>query len=151
MKPLFMENTKIDPTRTAGEVTSELVRAGAISINTEYKAGKVCGLRWIMRVAGNDTLFDMPVRVDPIYQLLKKRSAGNSQFDAAKTMLKAERIAWRQLLRWVQAQNAMIETNMVQAAEVYLPYMVVHASGQTLFQKLSDSQFKMLPAPEQAT
>ena len=41
----------------------------------------------------------------------------------------------------------MIETGMVQAAEVYLPYMVVHASGQTLFQRMTASQFKLLAAP----
>jgi hypothetical protein len=77
----------------------------------------------------------MPVRVEPILKILGNRE-------------QAERVAWRQLLRWVQAQNAMIETGMVQAVEVYLPYMVIHASGQTLFQRMNDSQFKMLPAPE---
>ena len=143
-RTLFMELTEIDPTKTAGEITSELVRSGATSINTDYKDGRVSGLRWIMRVSGQDVLFDMPVRVEPVFQIFKERSAGDWRFDEAKTRAKAERVAWRQLLRWVQAQNAMIATGMVQAAEVYLPYMVVHSSGQTLFARMADSQFKML-------
>ena len=88
-----------------------------------------------MKVNGSDVLFDMPVRIEPIAKLIRDRA-------------QAERVAWRQLLRWVQAQNAMIETGMVQAVEVYLPYVVVHSSGQTLFQRMNESQFKMLPAPE---
>lgn len=132
---LYMGTTQIDVTKTAGEITAELVKAGATSINTDYKGGKVCGLRWVMRVDGNDVLFDMPVRVDPVAKIIRDRN-------------QAERVAWRQLLRWVQAQNAMINCGMVQAVEVYLPYVVVHSSGQTLFQRMNESQFKMLPAPE---
>lgn len=133
---LYMGTTKIDATKTAGEITSELVKAGATSINTDYRGGKICGLRWVMRVNGSDVLFDMPVRVEPISKLIRDRD-------------QAERVAWRQLLRWVQAQNAMITTGMVQAVEVYLPYVVVHPSGQTLFQRMNESQFKMLPAGTQ--
>jgi|SRR5579862_635226 len=147
---LFMESTEIDPARTAGEIVSELVRNGATSINTDYKDGQVCGLRWIMKVNGIDVLFDMPVRIDPVMAIFKKRAEDGyrslTQADEIRMRGKAERVAWRQLLRWVQAQNAMIETGMVQAAEVYMPYMVVHASGQTLFQHMSGSQFKMLTA-----
>ena len=148
-KTLFMETTVIDPARSAGEITAELVAAGATSINTDYKDNKVCGLRWIMKANGVDVLFDMPVRVTPVFKVLNGRRA--SQWDrtqkAASDLLQAERVAWRQLLRWVQAQNAMIDAGMVQPAEVYLPYMVVHASGRTLFQQMSESQFKMLGAP----
>ncbi len=58
---------------------------------------------------------------------------------------RAERIAWRQLLRWVQIQIAMIQTGMVDAAEVFLPYMEV--GGRTLYRAFADTQFKRLPPP----
>jgi hypothetical protein len=137
-KTLYMGTTKIDPAKTAGEITSELVKAGATSINTDFKNAKICGLRWIMRVGTNEIVFEMPVRIEPVFKAMGGRDREQ-----------AERVAWRQLLRWVQAQNAMIETGMVQAAEVYLPYMVVHAgTGQTLFQRMTETQFKALPATE---
>jgi len=113
-KTLFMETTQIDPQKTATEITAELVKAGATSINTDYKNGKVSGLRWVMRVSGRDVLFDMPARVDPVFKIINGRRsypAGHRVQDQEQ----AERVAWRQLLRWVQAQLAMIDTGMVQA------------------------------------
>lgn len=147
MKKLHMETTQVDATKTAGEIIAELVSAGATSINTEYKNGQVSGLRWIMRVNGADVLFDMPVRIEPVFKILNDRRSypvGCADQDRQQ----ATRVAWRQLLRWVQAQNAMIETGMVQAHEVYMPYLVInHGTGQTLFQKMTESSFKLLEAP----
>jgi hypothetical protein len=65
-------------------------------------------------------------------------------------MEQAQRIAWRQLLRWVQAQLAMIDTGMVRTEEVFMPYIVVNpATNQTLFERMQETQFKMLEAPKQ--
>ena len=147
-KALYMETTKIDPQRTAGEVISELVRAGATSVKTDYASGAVSGLQWVMSVRGANILFDMPVRTEPVFALLNGRRKFNPAINAAQDRQQAARVAWRQLLRWVQAQNAMIETGMVEPAEVYLPYMLNHGTGLTLYQHLCESKFKMLAAPE---
>lgn len=148
-KTLYMETTEIDPTRTAGEIVSELVAGGASSVNTDYKDGTISGLRWVMRVGSQDVLFDMPVRVKPVYEFLLARREGNNQYvssqDKERLRQKAERVAWRQLLRWVQAQNAMIDTGMVQSGEVYLAYMVNPGTNQTLFDHMLSTQFKALP------
>lgn len=136
-KSVYMGTTKIDPHQTAGEVTRELVRAGATSVNTDYHDGSIAGLRWIMRVGGKDVLFDMPIRVEPVLELLGGRD-----------VKQAERVAWRQLLRWVQAQNAMIAMKMVDPAEVYLAYVVADQStGKTLYSQLLGNGFKQLAAP----
>lgn len=147
-KTLFMETTGIDAQRTAGEITAELVKAGATSVNTEYRNEKIVGLRWIMRISGSDICFDMPARVDPVFKLLNgRRSYPSSYTDQDRAQ--AERVAWRQLLRWVQSQLAMIDTGMVQAAEVFMPYIVINANtNQTLFQRMQETQFKMLEAPK---
>lgn len=146
-KPLYMETTEIPAERTAGEITAALVNAGASQISTEYAAGKITGLRWVMHVGGQDALFSMPARVEPIYKILRKR-AGTRYFGAAdeqRVRDKAQRVAWRQLLRWVLAQLAMIDCGMIEAAEVFLPF-VQTASGQTLFEAFRDR--KLLPPPE---
>ena len=129
-----MATTKIDPQQTCGEIISELVRAGASSINTDYKNGKLSGIRWVMKVGAIDALFDMPIRVDPVHKKL------------GSDRVQAERVAWRQLLRWVQAQNAMIEVGMAQAGEIYLAYLVNPGTNQTLFNHMLETQFKALPA-----
>ena len=134
-KSIYMGSTSIDPQQTAGEIISELVRAGANSIQTDYENGVVVGLRWVMRINGHDALFNMPARVKALQRIIR---------DPAQ----ARRTAWRQLLRWVQAQNAMIETGMVQASEVYFAYHVPAGQDQTLFDIAMERQFKALPAPE---
>jgi hypothetical protein len=144
-----METTRIAPERTVGEVTSELVRAGASQISTDYKDGKLVGLRWIMRINGVDALFDMPARVEPVMKLFLDRRSDKGRWinanEKAELRLKAERVAWRQLLRWCQAQNAMIESQMVQPSEVFLAYLVNPSTNQTLFQHMMETRFKALP------
>lgn len=144
---LFMETTAVEASRTAQEISHELVSAGATSINTDYKDGKLQGLRWIMCVNGSDLVFDMPARVEPVFKIINGRRSWPTGW-AVRDLQQAERVAWRQLLRWVQAQNALISTGMVKPEEVYSPYMIVNGAGQTLFQMLTESKFKMLEAPK---
>jgi len=150
-KTLYMETTEIAAERSAADVSSELIKAGATQIASTYEAGKIVGLRWTMRVNGAETLFEMPARVFPIYKILMRRVGYDIKVEPAsdkrnvKVWEKAERVAWRQLLRWVQAQNAMIETGMVQPAEVFNAYWIPPGHDKTLFQLLTGSQFKLLP------
>jgi hypothetical protein len=150
-KTLFMETTGVPAERTAAEVSSELIQAGATQIASSYENGKIVGLRWTMKVQGIDALFEMPARVEPLYRLFVKRKGwtvsrhqdGSLRFP--DLWAKAERVAWRQLLRWVQAQNAMIETGMVQPMEVFTAYWIPPGQERTLFQGIIESQFKALP------
>jgi cation transport regulator ChaC len=149
-KTLYMETTEVPAERTASEVARELIQAGATQIATSYADGKVIGLRWTMKVNGIDALFEMPARVDPVYEILKSRNRSTwlSEKERLRMREKAERVAWRQLLRWVQAQNAMLETGMVQPLEVFTAYWIPPGQERTLFQTMMEQQFKALPAPE---
>jgi hypothetical protein len=150
-KTLFMETTEVPAERTAAEISSVLIQGGATQIATEYDQGRITGLRWTMRVFGRDLLFAMPARVEPIYEILRKRRAGSgwmSDQDKANLRAKATRVAWRQLLRWTQAQLAMIDCGMAEATEVFLPYIQA-GNGQSLFEMFKGSEFKQLgPGPE---
>lgn len=80
-----------------------------------------------------------PINIDPVQKRLKSRDRSQ-----------AERTAWRLVLRWVQAQLAMIETGMVSAPEVFYPYTLIQDAGtgrmRTVFEDFIDSQLKALPA-----
>jgi hypothetical protein len=151
-KPIYMETTTIPADRTAAEISACLVQAGASTIHTRYENGKISGLDWSMRVGPAEIRFAMPARVEPLYQTFCKRKNttwGDRYFNArekAKILEQAERVAWRQLLRWVQAQLAMIEVGMVKSAEVFMPYMQ-QADGRTFFEYFEAKQLS-LPAPE---
>lgn len=135
-KTLFMESTEISPAKTGAEISACLIQAGATQIATDYEGGEITGLRWSMRLNGRDTLFVMPTRVEPVYQLLlKRRTTYVDSNEKARLREKARRVAWRQLLRWVQAQCALIDVGMVQAVEVFMPY-IEYAPGKTMFEAL---------------
>lgn len=154
-KTLYMETTEVPAERTAAEVSAELIKAGATQIATTYENCKVTGLRWTMKVNGQDALFEMPARIYPVYKILMLRVGYDVKYEPpsdkrnAKVWSKAERVAWRQLLRWVQAQNAMLETGMVQPMEVFTAYWIPPGSSETLFKTVMGQQFKALPAAKQ--
>jgi len=94
--------------------------------------------------------YQLPARLEPVYNLLRSKRKGYvMDSDKAKIRAQAERVAWRQVLRWVEAQIAMVQTGMVAANEVFLPY-VVDRTGKTLYQHFIDGGFKMLAAPAES-
>ena len=100
-----------------------------------------------MQIGPHAIDYSLPARVEPVYKLLvDRRSDGWQTAVRTRVRLQAERVAWRQLLRWVQAQLAMIETGMVKGAEVFLPYMEGR-DGRTFFEEFESQQLR-LPAPE---
>lgn len=63
----------------------------------------------------------------------------------------AERVVWRQLLRWIQSQLAMIDTGMVEATEVFMPYIQVEP-GLTLWElTIAGGQLALPAAPEESS
>jgi hypothetical protein len=150
-----METTEVPPHKTAGEITNLLVRAGATQVSLDYKDSKIVGMRFTYPVDGYVVPFCLPVRVEPVFKVLNGRRTpdawkrGNRQDMAEKDREQAERVAWRQLLRWTEAQLAMIDTGMVKTEEVFLPYAWT-PGGRTLFEEFiaTGSAARMLPAPE---
>lgn len=151
-KPLFMESTQIGAGKTAAEIQSFLVQAGARQVLTVYDDKReISGLHFTIEVNGAPAPFELPVRVDPIFKILNGRRQNGGQFSrgtmAAQDRERAKRVAWRQLYRWVQAQLALIDCGMVAAAEVFMPYLQV-APNETLYQRaVAGGIQKLLPAP----
>lgn len=146
---LYMESTLIAPEKTAAEITAALVKAGARSIHTEYANGKPTGLSFSLDVDGKPLSFSLPVRVDPIFAILTKRRTPRGWLtEKQKTAkrIQAERVAWRQLLRWIQAQLAFIETGMVRPHEVFFPYLLHPGTRQTVFEYFDGEGMKRLAA-----
>ena len=146
---LFMETTGIDAGRSAAEIVGELVKAGATAVNTDYEDGEIVGLRWVMKVRGVDQLFSMPVRVAPVEKLLLSRRKGFIDAEARQRIHEqARRVAWRQLLRWTQAQMAMIQCGMAESGEVFFAYLQ-SPGGASIFEVFAEQGLRMLPRGEE--
>lgn len=147
-KPLYMENTQIAPEKTAREVSDLLLTFKARQISVEYTTeARISGLRFVLATPQGEVEFKLPVRVEPVYKaLLARRKGFQNEKDKQRIRSQAERVAWRQLFRWAQAQLAMIETGMVAPQEVFLPYALHAGTGQTMYEFIEAEGLKRLNA-----
>lgn len=153
MKRLFMESTEISAEKTAGEIASLLVGTGARQISMQYdERSRITGLAFAIGWGKEQMYFSLPVRTEPIFRAINGRrpketyQRGNREEWTERDRVQAERVAWRQLLRWTEAQLALIETGMVKAGEVFMPYML-DGKGQTMWEQFE--QTKLLEAPKE--
>ncbi len=148
-KPLYLETTEVPASRSLAEVSAVLVAAGASSIQTLYENGKPIGLQWSMRLYGVDVWFRLPAKIEPVFQLLRKRRRGSvTARDQEALKDRAERVAWRQLLTWVKVQMSLIELGMVEYGQVFFPYMQEHPNARPAWEWFRDEKFKLLPGAD---
>jgi hypothetical protein len=145
-KRIFMETTSISASKTVSEITTKLVEAGARQISHSYSPeGDVSGVCFSVPVGGHLVSYALPANIDPIESALRKKRV--SVRDRQAIRQQAVRVAWRQILRWVEAQLALIQTGMVTVDQVFLPYAQA-PNGQTFYEAFLESGIKMLSAAE---
>ena len=137
---IFMASTKINPTKTAGEIQLLLSKHGVSRIQTSYKDGEISGLDFIIEHDGREMPFCLPIRWQPVLDAMLEdyRTPSNLCTEA-----QARRTSWRIILRWIQAQMAFIKTGQVDIKEVFMPYMIM-AGNKTLYEKMSGANFKQI-------
>lgn len=68
------------------------------------------------------------------------RNRNRSQIDDSRDQ--AERVAWRIVKDWLAAQLAILETEMVDVQQVFLPYFL-NRQGQTLYEVYSSGSLML--------
>lgn len=144
MKTLYMETTKIPVGQTVSQIQRILGEYGACAVMTEYKDKEVLAVCFKVMFLDKDIPFRLPCRWNYIYKTMMNRVRKSRKNTEENIREQAKRVAWRQILRWVEAQMALVETEMVKVHEVFLPYIQVGINGETLSEKLEVSKFKML-------
>lgn len=126
--------TTIPAEKTVGEVQAMLGRSGASAVATTYDGGRPSGVNFQMTTAHGPATFALPVDVDGVQSALAKaqRAGQIRSISRAKALSRehAERVAWRVIKDWLEAQLALIAASMAQLDTVMLPYLLV--DGQTL-------------------
>jgi len=143
MKKLFMETTKIATAQTVGEIQRLLREYGASAIRTDYKDGEVVSVSFTIVLNGDQIPFRLPCRWEAIKSIFESRRRRRSGRGRPPTDLtaQAKRVAWRQILRWIEAQLALTETKMTKLHEVFMPYLLMD-KGQTIFEKMESQNWK---------
>lgn len=130
--------TTIEAYKTVSEIENILVKHKATSIMKNYNGEAIESLSFLVDVGYNQIPIKMPAKVDECLKVLQNEKKKNSKVKATREQ--AERVAWRILKDWVEAQMALLDINMVKMEEVFMPY-IVDKTGQTLFEKLEERRF----------
>ncbi len=137
---IWRETTEVPVQRSLQGICEMLAAAGASSINQNFDQGRPIGVAFTLVVGKAVCTYTLPVRPEAILRALKEKSERSSRRKDPKVMAaQADRIAWRQLFGWIEAQLGMIDCGMLAAGEVFLPYLI-GANGQTLWQEFQNKQ-----------
>jgi hypothetical protein len=118
--------TSIRASRTVGEIQALLAQVGAQAIMIEYDKGRPVGLAFRLKTPLGVREFALPCKWQSVHKLLQGE---RRQFTTEEHALN---VAWRTLQDWVEAQIAIIETEMVSVDQVFLSYMLT-TQGKTVY------------------
>lgn len=83
-----------------------------------YDGGTITGLSFLIDTGLQQVPVRLPVKVDECLRVLKKEKRENPRKQIKDTMDQAERVAWRILKDWVEAQMALLDIEMVKFEEI---------------------------------
>ena len=133
-KTIYMETTKIPVTKTCAEIEELLIKHGIKRIWKDILNGQIEGIAFQMEIKGQPVAFKLPFRWKAIKALAEE---GKTGYKATAEEEQARRIAARVVLRWIEAQIALVEMEMAAMEEVFLPY-VLNSNGLTLYEALEN-------------
>jgi hypothetical protein len=103
----------------------------ADKIMTDYKDGEPIGLAFLISTPKGQMPIRLPARIEGVAKVMYGKNlqqCNYSELDQVK------RTAWKNIYDWIDAQMALIETEMVKLEEVFLPYAVVK-DNKTVFEQ----------------
>lgn len=118
------------------DITEILLDFGATGVGFDYKDGYIKGIQFKINVMGGDKLVIVPCEWEKVKVLLSgpKSKCPND---------KAYRVAMANVRDWLDAQLAMMATNMVEFPQIFLPYMT-NNEGKSLYEAMKQSNFYLL-------
>jgi hypothetical protein len=150
--PILNYSTEIPASRSVGEIIGLLARKGAQSITQEfYGDGRCKAIAFLMNVAAVPVSFRLPVNIEGVFAVMAKDKphSTRSQYSRNEWELRkraeAERVSWRILKDWMEAQMALIESGQADPAQIFLPY-AQQGDGRTMYELFLESKQKQLSA-----
>ncbi len=135
--PIKNYTTKISVERTLGEIHGNLAVHGARKVMFDYDdTGKIEAVCFSVMTPNGECGYRLPANVDATHRVLHEQGVKCDREQAA-------RVAWRIVKDWVDAQLAILETEMVSFDEIFLPYMIADRNGATLYQLYCDNRLEL--------
>lgn len=132
--------TSIKCEKTIMEIQQCLVEHGATKIVTDYTDQAPTGVTFCLMI--NDKLigFSLPANYSGVLRAMQNDNSVPRRLVNDEQALK---VSWRIIKTWITAQMALVEAELADVAEVFLPYAVA-SNGMTLYNKIKSGNMKML-------
>lgn len=133
----------VDADKTAQEIAKCLSSHGASAVLTDYEDGILSAISFQIMLGDRKMGFKLPCDWRPVLEVLKKDRKAYSSYDSryekqqSEWRLQAVRTAWRIVKDWVEAQMALVETQMATTQTVFLSYAVMQ-DGRTLSEHVAE-------------
>ena len=141
--------TDIPVYKTVSEIHEMLARHGARKVMFDYTAdGRINAICFtiIGPYGHGEQAVKLPANADKVLAVLKnqKNDTKNRNRDRiTATSEQAEMVAWRIVKDWLDAQLAILETEMVDIQQVFLPYFI-DRNGKTLYEAFKAGDIGLL-------
>ena len=124
---------------TVQQIQKVLARVGAKRVMFDYhQDGELSSVAFFIDTPKGKVAVKLPARVEKVAQVMY-----GSQELTKKQEEQTKRTTWKNIQDWIDAQVALIETEMVKVEEVFLPY-IVDPDGMSLFEIMENRSF-LLP------
>ncbi len=126
--------TSISVNQTCNEIQKILVKAKASAVLCEFDSeGVISHIAFKVGTEHGEISFRLPSNANGVLKAIQREpKIPNNK----KTKAHAERVAWRIIKDWLEAQLAIIEAGMATLPQVFLPYaQTPHGTVYECFQK----------------
>ncbi len=136
--------TAVSASQTVSDIHKELAAHGARKVMFDYDdSGRVLAICFSIVTPEGERAVRLPGNADRVRMVLLQQKndpkrRNRASIDASPEQ--AERVAWRIVKDWLTTQLAILETEMVDVGQVFLPYFVGR-NGQTLYDAYAAGQF----------
>lgn len=136
-KALKNYTTKVPVSRTVSEIQKILLQFGASGIGYEYGAdSRISSI--FFKIEDDSGI--RGIKVPSLWEKCKEVLIQQKQY---RDDDHAYRVAMRNVKDWLDAQLALLATDMVEFRQIFLPYMT-NIKGETLYEHLEKTNYKLL-------
>jgi len=139
-----LKNSTSRSQNTFDKIQRVLAENGAKKIMYDYSSdGKLESISFAIELKGKPIGFRLPANIDKVVEIMYggKDHWGQTKKPSDAQREQAYKTGWANIRDWIDAQLALVKTQQVEIAQVFLPYMVTK-NGKTLYdQVVTDPSF----------
>ncbi len=132
--------TTINCEKTISEIMKCLVKHQATKIVTDYDGETPTSLTFCLIINDKMIAFSLPANYSGVLKAMQKDKKVPKRLLTKEQALK---VSWRIVKDWVEAQMGIVDANLADMAEVFLPYAVTR-NGMTLYKEMLGDGMLML-------